>query len=220
MSNHNGLMVVGPELTVKADIRNCRRLEVYGYVEGDIAAEEVSVGPGGRLCGRLRADHVDVLGIVEGDVAVRHLITIRGSGNVSGDVQYGRMSLEAGGSLSASVRNVPPHLAGDFEMTVVRGGSVVITPEDLRAIDPDDAARHLVYTPGNLRGGHLALVEAPAVTLQTFTQADLDRRAVAFVHDGSAGRDAGFEVVVRDAEGATSGAPRRVHVSVRDAVAA
>ena len=76
-------------------------------------------------------------------MVVKNLIDIRSSGNVSGNVKYGKLALEMGGNLSAEMRNVPPSLGGDLNLEVAKGHSVPITLQDLTALDPDDAARDL-----------------------------------------------------------------------------
>ena len=92
------------------------------------------------------------------------------------------------------------------------GKSVTITVADLTAVDPDDTAAALHYTVSNPVSGVVTLSGEPAAH---FTQSDLESGRVAFHHDGSASRQASFEVVVADASGATSGPPRQVHVNVR-----
>ena len=47
-------------------------------------------------------------------------------------------------------------------------------------------------------------------------QADLESGRILFVHDGANAPTAGFDTVVSDAEGATSGKLKHVNVSVRD----
>ena len=219
MTGTNGLLRIAADTELAADIRNCRRLEVFGMVEGDVVADEVLVHEGGRLLGRLRAENAEVKGTIEGEVIVRHLIGIRATGSVSGDVRYGRMALDPGGELTAKVKNVPPELVGDFAVTVRRGQHVVLTSEDIAAVDPDNSADELVYTVSNASGGHVAMASAPANAVSSFTQADLNRQQVVFTHNGGFERSGRFDVVVRDAEGATSGKPRAVNVTVVDATA-
>ena len=36
--SNSGVLIVREDTAIKGEIRNCRQLEVYGYVEGDIAA--------------------------------------------------------------------------------------------------------------------------------------------------------------------------------------
>lgn len=215
MSANQGLLVVRGDTFIKGKIRNCRRVEIYGRVEGEMSAGEVLIHEGGRFRGKARLDSADVSGELQGNVIVRNLINIRSSGSVIGNVQYGQLAMEVGGSLSADVRNVPPAIAGDLDVTVYRGRSVAITLEDLTAVDPDDDAKDLTYTVSNAVNGFVALTDAPAVPVSTFTQADLEADKVIFSHDGSATDKASFDVVVTDASGATSGEPKTVQVTVR-----
>lgn len=207
-------MVVTADTTVTASIRNCRRLEIFGYVDGDVIADELVVQDGGQLYGTIRAGSADIRGTVQGDVRVKNLIAIRSSGSVTGNVQYGSMTLEDGGNLAAEVRNVPPRLVGDFSITVPRGKSVRVTTLDVAAIDPDNAPEQLAYTVSGETGGHVAFTETPSERIATFSQADLNRNRVVFAHDGGPARGAHFDVVVTDSDGATSGRPRTVDVVV------
>lgn len=202
--------IIGPDLVVKGDIKNGGVIEVHGYVEGSIAADHLIVHDGGRVFGTVRANAADVSGKVQGTVAVRNLINIGPTGTVAGDVRYGKLALATGGNLDASVRNVPPELAGDFEIAVRRGRSVVITPVDLTAIDPDNTASELTYQVSNARGGELRLSASAATS---FTDSDIRAGTVSFAHDAVSDR-ASFDVQVIDRSGASSGAPSTVTVVV------
>jgi cytoskeletal protein CcmA (bactofilin family) len=210
-----GVLVVREDTIIKGEIRNCRQMEVYGYVEGDVAAEQLLVHPNGRCYGTIKTGSAEVHGDLQGTVVVKNLINIHDSGSVSGNVRYGKLALAAGGSLSAEVRNVPPGIAGDLDLTVVKGRTVPITRQDLSAIDPDDAAKDLTFTVSNARNGFVALAGAPRRAATTFTQADLEGGQVLFAHDGTNTNVASFDVVVADRSGATSGAAQTVTVSVR-----
>lgn len=215
MTGHDGTLIIGEGTILRAKVSNCRQLEVSGYVDGEVETETLIVHRGGRCFGTIHAANADVSGTVQGRIGVRQLIHIHPTGDVSGSVRYGRLSMDAGGSLSAEVRNVPPALAGDFELSVLRGGRIQIRSEDLHAVDPDDAPSELMFSLSNLRNGHVAAGTAIDRPLAGFTQSDLESGRIYFVHDGSASPDAGFDVVVSDHTGANSGAPQPVHVAVR-----
>ena len=202
--------IIGPDLIVKGDIRNGGVIEVRGYIEGSVAADHLVVHDGGRVFGTVRANAADVNGKVQGTVAVKNLVNIGATGTVAGDVRYGKLALATGGNLEASVRNVPPELAGDFEIAVRRGRTVAITTADLTAIDPDNTATELTYQVSNLRGGEIRLGDA---TTTSFTDADIRTGTVAFAHDGTSDM-AGFDVAVTDKSGASSGTPRPITVVV------
>jgi len=211
-----GVLVVTEGTIIQGvrELHNCRRLEVHGYIEGEMTAGAVHVHRNGRCYGTVTADAAEVHGELQGTLFVKNLIDIRSSGSVSGNVHYGKLALEAGGHLSAEVRNVPPTLAGDLALTVARGHSVRITLEHLTALDPDDDARDLVFAVSNARHGRITLAAKPQQAVTRFTQADLATGNVLFVHDASNNKGASFDVVVTDHAGATSGAPQTVKVTV------
>ena len=204
-------------MIIKGEIRNCRQMEVYGYVEGNVAADTLLIHPSGQCYGTVKTESAEIRGTLQGEVVVKHLISIRDTGSVSGNVQYGALAMEPGGNLSAEVRNVPPAVAGDLDVTVDRGGAVRITLEDLHAVDPDDEAKDLVFTVSNARNGFVTLAGAPGRPTAQFTQADLEGGRVSFTHDGTTTLAASFDVVVADHTGATSGRPQTVKVTVKGA---
>ncbi len=210
-----GEAVIQEDTVIKGEISNCDYIEVYGYIEGELTSSRVMVREGGKVFGTLRAGDAEVQGIVQGEIFVNRLIKIGSTGNVNGDVEYGQIAMDLGGELSAKLRNVPPEIKGDLELHVGRGKAVRITLVDLNAVDPDDDAKDLSFTVSNAHGGFVAHQRAPTTPVKEFTQADLENGAVAFVHDGGNGANAGFDVQVVDAKGATSGAPKSVSVVVQ-----
>ena len=217
VADNQGVLIVTEDTVIRGvtEMRNCRQLEVHGYVEGDVSARNVLVHKTGRLFGTVKTDTAEIHGTVQGDVVVKNLIDIRSSGNVSGNVKYGRLALEMGGNLTAEMRNVPPSVGGDLNLEVAKGHSVPITLQDLTALDPDDAAKDLKFTVTKAKNGFVALSNAPKRAVSTFTQADLEAGRVAFMHDGANGGAAGFDIVVADHTGASSGGAKTVTVAVR-----
>lgn len=199
---------------IKGTILNAGAIDIYGYVEGNIAAQDLRVHEGGRMAGKLKADTAEVRGTLQGEAVVKRLIKITSTGVVEGDIRYGSISLEAGGDLSAELRNIPPEIAGDLELVVSRGQSVVVTVMDLMAIDPDHGADALTFTVTSPTGGWVAMSDAPREAVTSFKQTDIEAGRVLFVHDGSAGHRASFDVVVVDGAGAASGAAQTVKVAV------
>jgi cytoskeletal protein CcmA (bactofilin family) len=216
VAGNQGVLVVREDTIVKGEIRNCRQLEVFGYVEGDVSAGMVLVHQGGQCYGKVKTENAEIHGTLQGEVVVKHLISIRSSGSVSGNVRYGKLALEAGGNLSAEVRNVPPSLGGDLDLSVGKGRSVRITLDDLHAVDPDDKAQHLTFTVSRATNGYVTLSGSSGKPADVFTQADLENGKVLFMHDGTNTTMASFDVVVADHAGATSGAAQTVKVAVRN----
>ena len=213
VTDNPGVLVLKDDAILKGEVRKCRQLHVYGYFEGAIAADTLVVHEGGRCYGTVRSNTADIAGQVQGDVFINNLISIRATGDVAGNVHYGQIAMQHGASLHADMRNVPPTIAGDLNVSVHRGGSVVVTTMDLTALDPDDTPDHLVYQISNVRNGYLAFAGRPAAAVAGFTQADLAAGQIMFVHDGTSAA-ASFDAVVADHTGATSGAAKTVSVEV------
>lgn len=214
MADNSRVLIVSEDTYLKGDVRNGGRIEVYGYLEGSVTGDNLIVKPSGRCYGTVKVETADVQGDLQGQIFVKQLITIRGSGSVTGDVQYGRLAMEMGANLSAEVRNVPPTLSGDLDLSVNKGQSVRITLQDLNALDPDNEAHELTFNVSQAKNGFVSLSSNPASPIEKFTQADLERGDVMFRHDGNGG-SASFDVIVVDAAGASSGAAQTVNVSVR-----
>lgn len=215
MEDTSRVLIIREDTFLKGGIRNAGRIEVYGYVEGEIAGELLIVQPGGSCFGKVKVDSADVRGRVQGDIVVRQLINIRSSGEVAGNVKYGKLAMEMGGLLTAEMRNIPPSIAGDLDLSVDKGKAVRITLQDLSAIDPDDGAEQLIFSVSQARNGFVTLANDPVQPVATFTQADLQQGVVLFRHDGTDEPRASFDVVVADRAGATSGAAQTVNVAVR-----
>ena len=210
-----GGAVIGEDLVIQGDLKSRGDIDVHGYVTGSVTAERLTVHRGGRVYGNVRAATAEVNGTMQGTIAVRNLISIGASGSVNGDVRYGQLALAPGGELSAEVRNVPPELTGDLKIVVRRGRSVRITTEDLDAIDPDSPSEQLVISASRVTGGFVARASAPATPIDRFTDKELERGQIVFVHDSMAASGS-IDVVVTDQAGATSGAPKTVQVTVID----
>lgn len=204
------------DTVVEGDVVARGPITVSGRVQGNLAAQSVKVSQTGEIYGSLRARSAVVDGAVQGEVAISGLIRIGRTGSVNGKVQYGSIAMENGASLEATLRNVPPQIGGDLQLAVNRGGSVKITTWDLTAFDPDDEVKDLTYAVKNPSNGFVAFASAPATSISTFTQADLEGGRIIFVHGGAAGPTAGFDTTVTDAKGASSGEARHVTVSVRN----
>ena len=210
-----GSSVIMPDTVVEGDVVGSGPITISGRVQGNLSAQSVTVARSGEVYGSLKAETADVDGTVQGQVAIKGLIRIGSTGTVNGRVQYGRIAMESGASLDATLRNVPPHLSGDFQLEVTRGGSVKITTWDLTAFDPDDAAKDLTFSVSNPTNGYVALAASPVTPVSSFTQADLEAGKVVFTQDGSSAPSASFDTVVTDAKGGTSGEARQVNVTVR-----
>lgn len=215
MADTRGVLILGEGAVLKGEVKKGRRVEVWGYVEGGVTASELVVQEGGKVFGNVKTDTAEVRGTLQGDVRVQQLFSLKSTGSAAGKIKYGRLAMEEGAELSAHVRNIPPAIAGDLDLTVDKGRSVRITLADLNAVDPDDKPEDLTFAVSNASGGFVALAGTLTTPVDTFSQADLAGGQVYFSHDGSEASKAYFDIEVSDAAGASSGPARTVNVAVR-----
>ncbi|MBW2370641.1 MAG: tandem-95 repeat protein, partial [Deltaproteobacteria bacterium] len=93
-------------------------------------------------------------------------------------------------------QNDAPNLVNNT-LTISEGGSVVLSDANLMGSDVDTDDATLIFTAHNLTGGQFELVSNPGVAIGSFTQAQVDRGEVQFVHDGGEAPPS-YEVSVSD----------------------
>ena len=211
------VLIIREDTFLKGEIRNGGRIEVFGYVEGDVAGDLLIVQPGGRCYGRVKVESADVRGQLQGDIVVRQLITIRGSGVVTGNVKYGKLSMEMGGALTAEMRNTPPSISGDLDSRSTRARPCASRCRIFRRSIPTIRRRRSRSRSRRCATASSRWPTDPGQPVDVFTQADLEQGAVLFRHDGTDEPRASFAVVVADRAGATR-VPRKPSTSPSAAV--
>jgi len=103
--NSEGFVIIGKGAHVVAEIRNCTKMEVDGYLEGTVSAGEVIVRVGGGLRGHVQSERAEVHGTIEGQVQVKDHLDIRSTGVASGEFSYGKLSVASGGKLAGKILN-------------------------------------------------------------------------------------------------------------------
>jgi len=93
-----GLRVVGT--VVSAGV-----IHVEGEVEGDIECAELTIGAGGRVDGRVRANAVYVLGLMNGTIRAG-AVRIGTSGQVTGEVIHKTIEIAPGARLDGYFRPI------------------------------------------------------------------------------------------------------------------
>ncbi len=99
----DGLVVVGKGANIVGEITNCSQVEIAGSLEGKVVAEAVIIREGGCLKGHVCSQRAEVHGTIEGEVQVADHLDIRSTGDVSGELTYGKLSVASGGRLAGSL---------------------------------------------------------------------------------------------------------------------
>ncbi len=103
--NGDGLVVIGKGTHIVGEISNCSKIEISGYLEGGVMAREVIVREGGYLKGHVQSKRVEVHGTIEGGVQVEEHLDIRSTGQASGELVYGKLSVAPGGRLAGNIQS-------------------------------------------------------------------------------------------------------------------
>lgn len=98
--------------------------------------------------------------------------------------------------------------------TVTEGGSVVLDTSDISATDIDSVDANLSFTVTAAEGGYFAYSLAPTVSIDSFTQAEIQDGDIVFVHNGSETQPTYQITVTDDAIDAKSSAPESGSVTL------
>lgn len=128
----DGVVVVGKGASIVGEITNCSQVEIAGALEGKVVAEAVIVRAGGCLKGHVCSKRAEVHGSIEGEVQVEDHLDIRATGQVAGELAYGKLSVASGGRLAGSIEIVSEAAvtvshgeAGTIDGSAVAGGESI-----------------------------------------------------------------------------------------------
>jgi cytoskeletal protein CcmA (bactofilin family) len=100
-ANSNGLNSLVKGTTVEGDIDSEGDIRIDGIVKGHISCRaKVIVGVNGVIEGKLFCQNATVEGTVRGILNVVDMLTVRSTGNVTGDVVSERLNIETGASFN------------------------------------------------------------------------------------------------------------------------
>lgn len=122
--------MIGPGVKIEGQITSDENLVVEGKVNGSIIAKnhEVTVGKSGSLNANISANVVSVEGMVKGDISGAEKVVISKTGNVLGNIQSPRVTLEDGAKFKGSIEMDPDEkMQSELPVTSVSGSNVYST---------------------------------------------------------------------------------------------
>lgn len=97
-------LTVGKGIRLSGEITACEKLVVEGQVEADLTgAQDLVVAQSGLFKGRAIVDRAEISGTFEGELTVRELLSLHGSGLIEGTLKYAEMEIERGGRVRGSI---------------------------------------------------------------------------------------------------------------------
>ncbi len=115
-------LVVGRSIALSGRIESCEKLIVEGTVETEIkGCRELEIARTGVFKGDAEVESADISGTVEGTLTARGVLTVRASGRIRGNISYGQLEIERGGTVIGAMqplsdddsRETTPVLAAD-----------------------------------------------------------------------------------------------------------
>jgi len=96
---------IGKSVQIRGEVRGSEDLVIEGFVEGTITLQEskLTVGSNARVQADISARDVVLLGIVIGNISASGRVELRGSANLTGDIQASRLSIEENAVFSGKV---------------------------------------------------------------------------------------------------------------------
>jgi cytoskeletal protein CcmA (bactofilin family) len=102
----SGPSIIAVDVHVKGDISTEGELHVDGRVDGDIEALALTIGEAGHVVGHIRAEEINVLGIVNGTMRGRRIRLNRGA-KVIADITHDVLAIDEGASFEGQCRRIP-----------------------------------------------------------------------------------------------------------------
>jgi cytoskeletal protein CcmA (bactofilin family) len=96
---------IGRSIVLKGELSANEDLVIDGQFEGTVNLQDhcLTVGPNGKVKAEIEARQVVVYGAVNGNVNAREKIEVRRTGNVTGDLKSGSVSIEEGAYFKGSI---------------------------------------------------------------------------------------------------------------------
>ena len=97
-------LVVGHDIKIKGvEISDCDTLVVEGRVEATLDSRVLEIAEHGVFQGTIAVDQAEIRGRFEGEITVRKMLVILGTGKVSGKIRYAKIKVEEGAELSGDL---------------------------------------------------------------------------------------------------------------------
>jgi len=89
--------LIAADITIEGKIEGGGSVRIAGKFKGDVNVQgDLTIEPGAKLTGSVRADKVSIAGELEGNVEEASLVTLLETGVVIGDLHAGSLSVAAG----------------------------------------------------------------------------------------------------------------------------
>lgn len=97
-STNAGKSVLASDLRITGEISSTGAVEVFGEVDGTLAARSLMIGSEGSVKGSVSAETIEVKGALDGRVSTQSF-TLRATAKVEADTTYTALVIESGAQI-------------------------------------------------------------------------------------------------------------------------
>ena len=98
---------IGADFTIEGLVNSAGEVDLGGSIKGPVNVKALIIKEKGSVIGEINAEHVNVLGFVDGKVTAKK-ITVGTTGEVKGDLEFTEsLVVEDGARLDGNVKKVP-----------------------------------------------------------------------------------------------------------------
>lgn len=102
-------MIVGRDIVIGGSISSCDHLMVEGTVEAaEFGARRLDILETGLFLGAALVNEAVIAGRFEGRLTVTGRLTVKGTGRIYGDIQYGTLEIESGAHIEGNIVKIAP----------------------------------------------------------------------------------------------------------------
>jgi len=97
-------LIVGRDITLSGEIRDCDRLIIEGRVEASLSdSRSIEIAASGFFKGKAEIESAEISGSFEGDLVVSQRLVIHATGRVHGTIRYGEIEIARGGVIAGQI---------------------------------------------------------------------------------------------------------------------
>ena len=97
--------LIAADLTIEGKIEGTGHVRIAGKFKGDVNVQgDLTIEPGAKLTGGVRADKVMISGELEGNIEQASRVDLQSGGSVVGDVKAGSLTVAAGARMKGQAQ--------------------------------------------------------------------------------------------------------------------
>ena len=114
-TDSNAINIIGVGTEITGDVNTNGDIRIDGVLSGNVITEgKLVVGETGKIKGEIRCKNSEVLGMIEGKIQVKELLTLKASARIYGDIVTKKLSIEPGSIFTGNC-NMNDDAVGDVK---------------------------------------------------------------------------------------------------------